>query len=240
MDKSLTLRNIMLYYYRYRGTTYYTVGLSGVVIAVSLTLIIFVIIPQINHVLSVQREIEVTEGNIQTMEKNQSYIATINSSQEKEQTDTVLAALPLSKDYAGIYTAIVSSARQSGVGLSDFQYQVGVSGETGEGNSVSEMTISLSLSGGPQAMQSFLTNIAQTLPLSEARVVSGDDELANVELVFFYGGEQVIQIDPKTPLVPLGSEKSRLLGELSQAKPDREEVTTPVTSSGSAFTESPF
>lgn len=240
MDRSPAVRNLLLLYYRYRGTAYYTVGISGIVMFVSFLLVIFVIIPQINHVLSVQREIESAEKNISVMEENQRYIASVGRSQEEEQTEVVLSALPLNRDYAGVYNAIVKASQESGVGLSDFQYQVGASEGAGEGNSVSGMRVGLSLTGGPQSVQSFMKSLQDTLPLSEVRLVSGDDSLANVEVYFFHGGEQIIQIDPKSPLSPLSSEKSQLLKELSAIRPVQGESSQPVTSSASAFSQSPF
>lgn len=242
MENSLTFRNILLYYYRYKGTTYFTAGVSGVVIVISLLLILLVIIPQIQHVLSVRREVETVEENIAVMEANRDYLNSINSNQEMAQTEIVLATLPVTKDYAGIYTAIVSSARESGVGLSNFQYQVGALDEAADGNTISELKVSLSLSGTPQAMQNFLSTLSESVPLSEARVITGDDGLANAEAVFYYGGELIIQIDPKVPLKPLSPEKIKLLSTLSERVPQQVEselVSSSATDSGS-FSQSPF
>jgi len=245
MNRPLNLRTLTIYYYRYKDTPYFAFGAFGLVLVISFLLVVFLVIPQIQQFVSLQREIESVEATISTMESNREYLQSISEAKEQEQSEIVRFALPIIKDYAGIYTAIVTTASQTGVSLANFQYEVGSLNESVlEGNVVGEVRVTLSVSGSPTRITEYLKKLEETLPLSTVTFIAGDNLTSQLEVAFLYGGEQLIQIDPKQPLPRLSAEKQALLGTLSSYRPQVEPVfvqSTPSTSSAeSGFSQSPF
>lgn len=242
MEKSFSLRKLFIYYYRYKDTPYYNMGVVGLFVLSSIMLLFLVVLPQFGQFFSLQREIDAVESTIQTMNENSAYVSSINSTAQTQQSDTVLAALPIVKDYAGAYTAILSSASKAGVSLSNFQYEVGTLDSSGlEGNGVALMKVLLSISGSPQSVNAFLSALSESLPLATVSLVTGSTSLSNLEIAFFYGGEQLIQVDPRQPIPTLTAEKQKLLQQLSAYRPQVEPVFVSSESTDSAgFSQSPF
>lgn len=242
MEESFSLRKLFIYYYRYKDTPYYGMGVLGAIAIASILLLFFVVLPQFGQFFSLQREIDTVEDSIAVMRSNEQYIASLSQTEQTQQSDTVLAALPIVKDYAGAYTAILSAASANGVGLSNFQYEVGTLDSSGlEGNGIAQMRVTLSITGSPQSINAFMISLSESLPLATTNLVTGSSSLSNLEVAFYYGGEQLIQVDPGQPIPTLTQDKQNLLEMLSQYRPQIDTVFVPSQATESAgFSELPF
>lgn len=242
MDRPSAFRQFKIYYYRYKDTQYFTYGIIGIIVLVCILQLFFVIIPIWNRLQVVQTEIDAVEANIQALQKNRSYLASVNEATQESQRTTVLSALPVTKDYAGIYNAVITGASRTGVSLGAFSYEVGSLDPSANNGLIAQMSVTLTIGGTLTAVNNFIEALSELLPLSEVTGYNGDTGASTVEVAFYYGGQQLpIAIDNTKPLQPLSVEKEALLNRLSTYMPQVEPVFDVVdTSTSSAFSEAPF
>lgn len=242
MDKPSSFRQLKIYYYRYKDTQYFAYGLVGIIVLVCIIQVIFVIFPVWNQLSAVRVEEDAVLKNISIMEANSDYLASINPAVQSTEKNTVLSALPITKDYAGVYNAIISGASRTGIVLSGFSYDVGSLDPSLNDGSVAQMTVGLNVNGSIQAVTAFVEALRELLPLSDVQNYSGDGSTSSVSIAFFYGGEQLpIPIKNTDPLTPLSQEKKELLNTLSSYQPPSDPIISVTdTSSASAFSQPPF
>lgn len=242
MDKSSSFRQIKIYYYRYKDTHYFTYAIIGGIALLCLLQLLIVIIPVWSRLQIVQTEINAVEKNIQTMLTNQQYISTINPVTQESQKSTVLAALPITKDYAGIYNAVITGASRTGVALGGFSYEVGTLDSSANDGLIAELKVTLMVGGPLQSVNNFIQSLQELLPLSEVNGYNGDSGSSTVLISFYYGGQKLpIAVDNTQPIQPLTPEKESLLNTLTSYMPQVEPVFEVVsTGSESAFSEAPF
>lgn len=244
MDTTSSFRQIRILYYRYKDTQYFTYGIIAVIFLVCILQLVLIILPVWGRLNVVRAEEAAVRANIKTIEANTAYVSSLNPQTQEDQRTVVLSALPITKDYAGVYNAIVSAASKTGVSLSNFSYDVGSLDNTDSG--ISQMLVELGVSGDVALVNNFVEELKKTLPLSSVETYAGDTGSSALSVAFYYGGEKLpITVDNTKPLSPLSAEKQELLGTLSSYMPTLDTqsiviVDESASGSASGFGEPPF
>jgi hypothetical protein len=143
------------------------------------------IVPQIQQYSEARAQIQEVQNRIIILQKNISFLSSLDDSEQNAQLTTVLAALPEDKDYAGILLAVRSASSKAGVGIGDFTFQVGeLSAKSIITRTLPTVSMHLNVLGTPNTVEKFLIEISQTLPLSNITEVSIKSEGEDMTMAF--------------------------------------------------------
>lgn len=173
------------------------------------------IVPQIQQYSEARAQIQEVQNRITILQKNISFLSSLNDSEQNAQLATVLAALPEDKDYAGILLAVQSASSKAGVGISDFTFQVGeLSAKSIITKTLPTVSMHLNVLGTPNTVEKFLIEISQTLPLSNITEVSMGSRSSEVVLEFYYKPIAALRMNYAQPFVQPTNQNKGLLDEL--------------------------
>jgi len=233
--------NLRLLYYRYKGTTYFSLAIIAVVFSACILLFFKVIVPQLQNWFSISQEAARTRERIVNIEKNISFMNTLDKRVLNDQLEVATSAIPLEKNFGPIINALSDAAISSGVALDDFSFQVGdVSSTSGKLNlygqkGLSALTVNVGVTGTATQIHAFLKETQEKLPISEATVVDGDEFSTNITLQFYQKQFPRIVFKDDELIVPLSAKNITLLDELRGWQPVVvSEVKVGTESAGSA------
>lgn len=187
------------------------------VIFVSILLLIFFIVPQINGFFQKQSQIPAKREKLANLQKSASSLSLTNDLVLDKDLKIVSSALPPSKDFAAILNAISGAASVAGVALGDFEFQIGdISKTNTQPTGTPSIEISLNITGSVETTVSFVKELKKTIPISEIAGVKSSGSFAAIELVFYY--------KPFPPQGVTDPEKIRPINQESQKMIDGIEV----------------
>jgi len=142
-------------------------------------------------------------------------LISINSSVLDSQFAVVSSALPPNKDFAGIITGVSAAAQRAGVGLNDFEFQVGDLREISASSmEYPFLTTKLNIQSSYQQSANFITELFKSFPLAEIVDVSLSGRSTEVSVVFYYKPMPEIEVDNYKPVKILTKENLDLINEL--------------------------
>lgn len=225
LSKGIDPGTARILYYQNKGYL-----ISAVVIFTCILLILFLIVPQIQNVLSIKAQEEEYRQKIAVLKDNIAFLNNLNETELTSQTKLVAKALPPEKDFVSILYVLSTVAESSGVALGDFAFEVGdLSPSASQGGSYPSVEVSISLRGDVAGVKRFLTTLAKRLPLSEVVTISGNSSNVTMLIDFYYRSfpSLAFQDDVRIPV---------------QSKADKELLKTLEAwqpSAGPAFSASP-
>lgn len=203
---------IKLLFFRYKDFV-----LSLGIAIISWLLFFQFVVPQIQNFLSVKDAIQANEQTLAVLSSNYNTIAAIDDTNMQQLTQTANAALPSSKDFAGILNTISFSAAASGVVVNDYSFAIGdLNSTTAQTQSDQLVSIALTLKGDTGQIKAFLLSLAQQMPLSEVTSVTLNGQSAGVTVNFFFSSLPKISFIDTNPLPPLTPAEKTLLQNLVQ------------------------
>lgn len=201
------------------------------VIFCSLMLFLFVIIPQIQSFFNYRDQEQIIKEKISVLEKNISFLSQFNDSDLDSKLQTISLALPLEKDFILVMQAISKAASKAGVGLGDFSFEIGqISGDltsvsSTESNALIQtaatdttrpaVKLTLTVNGGLSQTKTFVSELKNSLPLSEVSQIEARDNSSTVNVAFFYKPLDRINLDEEKALQPLSQKDVELIDKLS-------------------------
>ncbi|MBI2028730.1 MAG: hypothetical protein HYT07_03935 [Candidatus Levybacteria bacterium] len=194
-----------------------------IVVFVCLALVILVIIPQIKTLFVVQEEARNASQKLSTLRNNLGTLENLDVGLLESQLRTSTLALPINKDFGGILNAIFFASQKTGVRIGRFSFAVGelTQGEQEEeqeeeqkeeGSTSTGLTVTLDSDIG--AVNSFITEIQKTLPLSEIGSVTTDSNSSTVTLLFYYKVLPVASLLKNLTINSISQEKLSLLSKM--------------------------
>ncbi|MBI2033241.1 MAG: hypothetical protein HYT10_02130 [Candidatus Levybacteria bacterium] len=187
---------------------------SLLVMIVSLVLLILFVLPQIQIILSDNQQINAEKELVSILGKNVSFLSSTEETQQSQDFQTVIHALPSEKDFSGILTAIQIAAVKTGVGVGDYSFQVGNLSTTPSGKTLPRLTISLTLNGSISSVAKFLAAMNQSLPLSEVQEISLGDRVSSIIISFYYKPLPPSNFNYSQPIPTLTQQKKDLLEKI--------------------------
>ncbi len=210
-DVSISIKTFKDLYISYKP--YIT---PSVMVLISFLLIIFAIFPQFQDFTTTLSQRENATLQLQTLSKNLVILRSIDEPTLNSNLAVSLKALPSNKDFESILTTISSVANKSGVALGNFQFKVGDLSKadviTGQFPSLS---VNVVINSAPSGTINFLTNMAQSLPVSEIKSIDLNASSANIFLNFYYKSAGGAKVSPDALIIPISSKQQELLNQLS-------------------------
>ncbi len=227
----------LIYYYRYKESIWFSLGVIGGIFLISISLIIFIVFPQIQSWFSLQSEVDATQSRIDVLKSNQNLLNSTSDTLLSKQFDIVKSALPYEKDFVGILEAINTATVKSGVVLNDFSFQVGdLSTKSAQLSNQTAISIQLSLLGRLEQIEEFLKAIYEQLPLSEVIKTSYTKGGSSISLIFFYKiAPTQIQLSYIQPIKTINGNHLTLLKILEEWRSLRQGIK-PLASQSAEFT----
>jgi hypothetical protein len=225
-EKDLDIATFKIIYSKYKKQIlYWLVILSCIIMFFIYTLPGVLNIPR----LSEERKFE--EEKLKIINNNLALLKNSDESALDEQIGVSTSALPLSKDYVGILNAISIASIKSGAGVKDYSLSVGEITEKGSAEEgYPSLDIGLSLQGSQEQIVAFISNIYQTVPLSEVLGVNLSKDSATLNLKFYYKAQPPSNFSEDSPLNPISAESLGTIRTISEWEtlPDFSEVSETV------------
>lgn len=204
-------QSIKLLYYRYKDSPYYSFSLLFVTISICLLLVWKSVLPQLDHWFSIQREIEVTNKNIQTIRKNIQFIQVLDQVELDKNLALAADGLPSEKEVTGILSALGNAALHASVSLEDYAF---TPGDLKVQKDASALNVSLALRGDQHGLIRFMQELKEALPLSEVTQVAYNSNTSSLAIQFRYKPFPSIKYEDTKPITPLTLAQLTLLQTL--------------------------
>ncbi|HVZ66886.1 MAG TPA: hypothetical protein VG917_01360 [Patescibacteria group bacterium] len=182
------MKELQPYYLKYKNFI-----LPTVFIMLSFFILFRVIMPQITSIASANQDIESKSTDVQTLQSSLSALSNADESAINDDLDTVVKALPVSKNITQIFEALSSAAGASSVDLKEYSLKVG--GIYGRAEKVAQTSVKgvpsvdveVKVGGAsPRQIVDFTKQIQQRLPLSEVTQINSNGNNASLIISFFY------------------------------------------------------
>lgn len=188
----------------------------AIVMVVSIILLIVFVIPQLLVFISNIDAIREENSKLSVLKENLNAITIISDSTLDSQLKITSAALPLTKDYAGILNALATASRISGASLGTFEFQVGdISSTQPNQSGFPFLKMTLNVGGDIKTVNSFINSLAKTFPLSEIAGATISNGLSTLNLYFYYKPVPANVISNNVPINPVSKEGLNLISNLS-------------------------
>ena len=217
-------KGLRYWYYRYRDSEYYVMGMIAVTIVVCLLLIFYVIMPQLNNWFSIRKQVIAARGRIATLQSNITFLNSLDRATLDQQLQTASTALPPEKDFSTMLNAISDAANASGISLNDFAFQVGnIASSSGQAadiryRDIATIKITLVANGSIDQIHTFIATLSKRTPLSEVTNLDGTGKNVSISVQFYQKPLPKIDVSGNTQLQPISAQKLALLQELSKWK----------------------
>jgi hypothetical protein len=226
------------WYYRYRDSEYFTLGIVGVSIVVCLALIFTFIIPEISQWFSIQTEVATAQQRISVLQNNINFMNNLNKGTIDEQLQVASQALPPQKDFGIILQSISSAALSSGVALGDYTFSVGnitstkVIPVSSTANQVPGLPVTVIITGSFEQVRRFIGAIENNSPIAEVISIDGSGKTISLTIQFYEKPFPTLSVTGDTPLIQLSPKQSALLKQLAngQKKSGAGTIPQPVSS----------
>ncbi|MEX2007559.1 MAG: hypothetical protein WD992_02185 [Candidatus Levyibacteriota bacterium] len=211
MNKNVDIETLKAIYNAHRAYV-----IPALMIIASVFLVFFALIPQIQDLLTTLSERSIEQQKLQTLKSNLNLLTTTDEVDLDSKLGVALRALPQDKDFESILTTISSVADRAGIGLGNFEFRVGdIAGSAPEDNLLPSLGVTLVVSGGASGASRFMTDLAESLPISEVKKIDINVDFATILVAFYYKSLSSANISVDTRLTPLSAKQTELLDQLS-------------------------
>ncbi|OGH23674.1 MAG: hypothetical protein A2958_02780 [Candidatus Levybacteria bacterium RIFCSPLOWO2_01_FULL_38_13] len=209
---NIDIETIRIIYSKYRSHLVYIT-----VLIVCLILSLGFILPRVLDLGSINKKRQEETQKLRTLKGNMETLLSQDDSSLDNDLQALLSALPETKDYDGILSAISDAAGKSGVSLSDYQLQIGkISEITERTQGYPSLRLILNLKTNLSGTQKFLRELSKTLPLSNVSDVVHEGNSASVTTLFYYKPFSPFQPKEDEKLVNLSKKEQNLVSKISE------------------------
>jgi hypothetical protein len=198
----------------YRKNKSYILPISVIVICVFLFLQI--IVPQINGLFELQKQLKSEQDKLTMLKKNLTSLSNLDSSVLDSQYNISTSVLPVNKDFAGIINAVSIAAGKTGLSVGDYDFTVGdVSKPQTEVTKFPFLQLSVNLLGNISSGSRFITELNKTAPLSEVVSLSSSSNSISVGINFYYKTIPPVNFKEENPIQMLSSKSQAVFDNIS-------------------------
>lgn len=219
---NLGRKSLRFWYYRYKDSPYYSLGIAAVVIVVCLFLFFYIIIPQFGRWFSLREEVIATRERISILQNNINFINNLDKSRLNTQLQVASAALPAQKDFGSMLAVLSDAAISSGVSLGDFVFQVGDVNSKSTGlqdpirKGYSLVILTVGITGNIDGVRRFIHEVQQRLPLAEVTNIDGDGQTISITIQFYQKQFPSLTLHDEQPIRPVSDANVALLDKISK------------------------
>lgn len=207
---NIDIETIKIIYSKYKNHLIYIT-----ILVVCFILLLKFILPSVLELGNLNKKKEEEIKKLEILKGNMKVLSSLSDSDLDSELKVLVSALPETKDFDGILTAISDASGRSGVPLGDYQFQVGKLSEKIERTKgYPFLKLVLNLRTNLVGTQKFLGELSETLPLSEISDVVQRSDSVTVTTLFYY---KPISPFPETEkLTDLSWEQQNLISKISQ------------------------
>lgn len=211
---NLDIAIIKILYGRYREHLPYI----GVII-VCLLLFIVIIVPQVKNFNNARKEKQERLTKLKVLKNNLNVLASLDEGTLDLQLQTLVLALPVEKDFAGILNALSVAAVRAGVALGDFEFKVGSLSKTQATSAkFPSLELTLNIGGGARGAVKFISELYKTLPLAQVTNINVSAGFSTITTAFYYKPLPSVRFNDQVPLRKISSENLTLINKISSWK----------------------
>lgn len=172
-----------------------------VIIVVCFFIFLEVILPQFSEWrLAVDEESKI-QDRITILENNLKFLSSIDNSNLNSNLQVASSAFPIEKDFVSILNAITLATGRSGVKIGDFIFQVGeLSPKPVKSALIPSLAIALSVNEGINGTERFLSELSNSLPVSEVTDLQIAGANSNISILFYYRPLPLVKYSYSTPI----------------------------------------
>lgn len=187
-----------------------------VVIVASIVLFFVFVMPQIQNLLNAKDQETIEKQKLEKLKANYSALLSMDQATLNTNFQTLTSALPSNKDFVGIINSISYNSAKSGVVIGDFQFAVGdISKPSDDTSAFPSIQIKLNVSGGPKAIQSFISALYNSSPLAEVITLGQGGNSASITVQFYYKAFPQGSLNDETSVIPLSTSDKSLIDKIS-------------------------
>ncbi|HSX40642.1 MAG TPA: hypothetical protein VLF68_03430 [Candidatus Saccharimonadales bacterium] len=178
-------------------------------------LILFVIMPQVQNFLTAQSQEAQAKAKVTTLKQSIAVLSSLSDSQVNQNFQIATTAMPDSKDFAGVLSAITGAASKSNVTLGDYSFTPGNLSPGKDDLRSPTMQVTLTVNGGAQSATSFAQALLHSLPLSQINNIKINNSQTSLTVSFYYKPYPPAQANSQTAVLPFSIADTKLLDQLS-------------------------
>lgn len=204
---------LRILYFRYKSYI-----LPVIIFVVSWIAFFQFVLPQVQMFLAQKDQIAANEQTLAVLSQNYNTVVSFNDTSLQQLLDTANQALPPTKDFAGILTAISNAAGIAGVTVNDYSFNVGaLSGTTLVTPGIEQtITIDLTIDGNLAQAKEFIQALSGQLPLSQVTSLTQESTDATaISANFYYNPLPKFIVNGTTPLPIISTTQKQLLEKLA-------------------------
>ncbi len=205
----------MLYYYKYKDSTYFSLSIFFVLLLIAGLLLLKVVLPQMYNWFSINNEVIATRKKIDVIDANIAYINSLEEQDLAQKRTLFVRALPLEKDVQGLLTIISSSALNASVELDDFSLTIGELSPKGAKSNLSSLKLTVSAKGVPTLQRKFIANLQSRLPLVDIANIELNGQNAELTLNIYYKTLPVFKVNDADPIQKISGKFNDIYAILS-------------------------
>lgn len=216
LSKGIDQGTARILYYRYKGYL-----ISAAIIFICLLLFLFLIIPQIQTVLSLRSQEEQYRQKITILKENIAFLNRLDDASLNSQTQLVSIALPPEKDFVSILYALSTAAENASVSLSDFAFAIGeMSSSAIPAGTRPSIEIEVGIRGDTAGIKRFLSTLSSLIPVSEVERIEGSANSSTIGINFYYRPLPPITFKDDARISAQSAKEQELLKTLATWQPD--------------------
>lgn len=193
--------------------------IPAIVVAVSILLFFAAVIPQIENFFSLQAKTENTKERTVVIKSNVALLSSLNKGDLGDKLQTVVSALPVEKDFAGILRVIAFAAEDAHVTLGDFSFVVGsLNGQATKITNALPIEVDLTISSDIFGAKRFIEALTQRFPLSEVTSLQISDKSSSMKAFFYYKPLPQFAFDENKKIEGLSQKDTAFFTTLSSFK----------------------
>lgn len=183
MNKNVSLEGLTIKYIYERNKKYL---LPLLIIVASFGLFLQVTYPLFTEYKTMEELRSAEEQKLSTLKNNHSVLLSADEVTLDSQLAIATDALPVGKDFASILNAISISARNAGVVLGDYEFQVGDLSKDNPSVKYPTLELALIVSGNVTSIINFMDEVYKSLPLAEIINTEMNNNRSVITVVFYY------------------------------------------------------
>lgn len=197
-------------YNKYKG---YTLPLA--VLAISVLILLFLLIPGINQLIATQKLLDEETQKLNMLQNNYNFLINLDEQQSDADLKTLTKILPIEKDFFGMMTSVSKASSVAGISIDNYKFYLGnLSKLTGEDTQYPTILMDLALSGSGVSVNNFINELYKTAPLVEVSTIKYQTGKASITLAFYFKPLPPQNIANDTPVRQLSAIEQKLLNSL--------------------------
>lgn len=198
----------------YKGYKDYIIPVAVIIVCV--LLFFMVIVPQINGLLELQKQLKSEQVKLATLQKNLTALTNLDASILNSQYEISSSTLPVGKDFAGVINAVSIAAGKTGLAVGDYGFKVGeITKLQTDVTKFPFLQLSVNLLGDITGGSKFIAELQKIAPISEVISLSSSFNSISVTINFYYKTIPPINFNEEIPLQTLSAKNQAVLDKIS-------------------------